>query len=420
MRVLILSKEGDGLGVAHKLQQEGNQVSVYIKEPRFAMAGQGIIKRIPTWREGVTKTDLILCDMVGFGHLEERLRLFGVPIMSCSYILEQTEFDRTKGMQLFRACGIDIPETYSCSSTKEAADRLAEADWSTGWVLKPCGNISTAKTMVIKDKEILAWALSTIPNGELIIQKVVEGIEVSTEGWYNGRDFLRPFNHTFEEKCFLNDNLGPATGCMGNVVFAAPSNRLTKATVEKLGPFLSTIGYRGPVDVNCIVTESGAFGLEITARLGYDAIEAILEGLQEPAIDLFFEVAQGTKKTMKLTSDTMMSVRLSVPPWPHAKPTSENEGSPVTGLTPEVLKHVAITDLYLDKADGLYKTAAGDGVLLKATATGRATGDDLTREARNRVYRTLDNIHVSGKQYRTDIGKRVNNDMKKLKEWGWL
>lgn len=421
MKILMLSTEGDGLGVASKLVAEGHDVFMYIREPRFARAGEGIVKRISSWREGLRKAELIICDMVGWGHQEELLRSLGKPTISCSLVLEQAELDRARGMELFRSVGVEIPETFACKNAQEAQKIVKGQDWGLGWVIKPDGNIATSKTIVVRDQEEFSFALERIPASvSLIVQRIVDGIEISTEGWFNGRSFIVPFNHTFEEKCFLNDNLGPATGCMGNVVLARSSNRLTRATVEKLTPFLSVVGYRGPVDINCIVTKEKAYALEITARMGYDAVEALIEGLNEPLIDLFFETALGIKKKMEVTSDCMMAVRLSVPPWPHAKPTAENRGDIVLGLTPGVLKHVAITDLF--KAKGEFFTAAGDGVLLKATSTGRPNGADPigVNEARNRVYRTLSNIRIGGKQYRTDIGDRAIKDWKQLKEWGWV
>lgn len=418
MRVLFLSKEGDGLGVAHRLVMQDHQVWFYIIEPRFHLAGKGIVDRVPSWRSVIGRSDLVIADMVGFGPLEETFKKLGKPSISISQVLEQAELQRGLGMQLFHIAGISIPETHQCKNAEEAAALIKKGEFEPGWVLKPDGNKATSKTLMLKDKEELEWGLSQVGNGPLIIQRLVDGIEISTEGWFNGRDFVRPFNHTFEEKKFCCGNLGPATGCMGNVVFKADSNRLTRATVEKLKPFLSTIGYRGPVDINCIVSQTRAFALEITARMGYDAIEAILEGLREPIIDLFFETAMGTKKEMNLTDQTMMAVRLSIPPWPMAKPKEHDNGEPILGLDEPVLKHIAATDIY--KEGGKYYTAGGDGVLLKATAVGSAQGTDLTTEASRRVYRTLSNIRVNGKQYRTDVGGRVNKDWKQLKDWGWI
>ena len=73
---------------------------------------------------------------------------------------------------------------------------------------------------------------------------------------------------------------------MGNVVIPTHGNKLTDATIIKLAPFLKRISYRGPVDINTIVDEHRVYALEITARLGYDAIEALMEGLKEPVTDL--------------------------------------------------------------------------------------------------------------------------------------
>ncbi|KKK71672.1 hypothetical protein LCGC14_2911580, partial [marine sediment metagenome] len=245
--------------------------------------------------------------------------------------------------------------------------------------------------------------------------------EVSTEGWWNGRGWIKPFNHTFEEKRFLDGNLGPNTGSMGSVVTVARSpDRLVRGTVKRLESFLKQTAYRGPVDINCIVTKDSLYALELTARLGYDAIEALAEGLLEPLADVLFETAAGVKKEMDIESLPMSAVRVSVPPWPHAAPSASEIGRPLVGLNRGNLKHVYLTDVFKDGDD--YKFAGGDGVVYKATANGRSF-----RESRRRVYRTIGNIGLLDAQYRTDIGERVDPDLPhgskdwaRLKDWGWI
>jgi len=414
MQILMLSESGDGLGLANRLINEGHVVDVFIKELQYEKAGEGIVGRPASWRPALKKADLVITDMVGFGRYESFIKDFGKPLFGCSPLMDLAELDRQKGIDLFRKAGVKIPETWSFSGPKEAAD-LVKMWKEPGYVIKPSGNISTAKTSVHRQPESFTHALNELPSDqELIIQKIVEGVEVSTEGWWNGRQWVLPFNHTFEEKRLMNDGLGPNTGCMGNVVIGARKvNKLVQETVLRLEPFLKKTLYRGPVDINCIVNKEGAYGLEITARLGYDAIEALMEGLQEPVADVVFETALGVKKEMRLTSDYMIAVRMSVPPWPHEEPDRRDRGMPILGLGPQNLKHVYLTDVY--KKGGKYYYAAGDGVLLKATARGATV-----REARRRVYRTLEEIKVEGKQYRTDIGLRVEKDMSLLKEWGYL
>lgn len=431
MRVLIISKEGDGLGIGQRLALEGHSVDCWISDSRFARAGKGIVNRISEWRPALPRADLIIADCVGLGKLEDTIAATGRPTLGFSAALDAIELDRRKGMELFKRAGISTPETFYFNTPAEAERIPAKEGWQDGWVVKANGNISTAKTAVVKDETQWPAAVRQLPpESSGIVQRVVSGVEVSTEGWFNGRSFIRPFNHTFEDKRFLAGGLGQNTGCMGNIVIRAEDNRLTAATIERVEPFLRVLGYRGPFDINCIVNADGAFALEVTARMGYDAVEALAEGLEEPLGDFLFDTAIGTKKEMALTGDTMIAVRLSVPPWPMRRPDRTDTPKPVTGVTEDTLLHLFLTDL--EKKGDDYFTAGGDGVLLKATAIGarttprRATTGgqpyktDYTYEARRRVYRLLDKIGVADKQYRTDIGARVNREIAQLEEWGWL
>jgi phosphoribosylamine--glycine ligase len=412
MRILLVSKEGDGLGLAQRLALEGNAVSAWVREERFHRALSGIVSRVSTYRASLRRADLVITDCVGFGKLGDEFRANGVPFIGASEPIDKIELDRQVGMDFFRRAGITIPETEYHNSAREALG--AKRDFGDGWVIKPCGNKATALTMVVTDEELWEHCLGKVPPGcPLILQRIVKGVEVSTEGWFNGRAFITPFNHTFEEKRFLAGNLGCNTGCMGNVVVARESNKLTKHTVERVAPFLKMIGYRGPFDINCIVNKEGAYALEATGRMGYDAVEALSELLDEPLGDFLFEVATGTKAKAPLGRDSAIAVRLSIPPWPVQKPDGKSHGEPVLGLTDEVLEHVFLTDVY--KEGKAFLTAAGDGVLLKATA--RSPNLSV---AQRKVYKLLDGIKVSSKQYRNDIGGRVSDDMAQLQAWGWL
>jgi len=426
--VLLISKEGDGLGVAHRLSQEGCRVKAWVRDPKMGRALEGIIDRIDDWVPHLDSADLVITDSVGLGRFETQLKASGRPLLGCSSVLDKVELSRGLGMRLFDTAGIATPETYEFNSCAAADHLIQSQPWRSGWVLKPDGNKSASKTMVIKEEAHWPESLSKLsPDSSGIVQRRLDGIEVSTEGWFNGTQFVPPFNHTFEEKRFLAGGLGQNTGCMGNVVLAADQrgNALTHATVARLSGFLQQVGYRGPLDINCIVNEEGAFALEATSRMGYDAVEALAEGLTVPLSDFLYGIATGSAKECPLTDQTMIAVRVSVPPWPVRQPDGDSHGELVEGIDDETLPHLFLTDVYRDNEG--YKTAAGDGVLLKATAKGPARRleddqlqDDYTYYCRSRVYRLLEKIKVSSKQYRIDIGQRVNKDMAKLKSLGWL
>lgn len=414
MRVLMLSQEGDGLGIAHGLIKEGNQVDVFIKNSAFASAGKGIVNRVKSWRPVVAKADLIIADMVGFGGLESTLRKLGKPLLGFNRLADMIELDRSKSEQMFNAAGILTPSSFEFANPEHAKEILTTWE-DPGYVIKPDGNIETSKTFVVRDKDTFEWALTQYSRDQkLVVQTLIEGIEVSTEGWFNGRDWLRPFNHTFEEKRFLDDGFGTNTGCTGNVVITTEGDRIVEQTLQHLTPFLRRIGYRGPFDVNSIVTQEGVYALEPTPRFGYDAIEAVMEGLKEPLIDLLFEVASGVKTKMEITSDPMLAVRVSVAPWPHGTPEKGDADLPIIGLNESNLKHIYLTDARLDHNGKFYYTA-GDGVVMKVTAIGQDV-----EQARRRAYRTIDRVGILDKQVRTDIGKRFVPDMRRLRDWGYV
>lgn len=422
MKILVISQTGDFLGVAHRLVYEGHDVSMWIKEKAYARSGKGILKRVDSWRSGLRDAELAIVDMVGMGHILNALRTVGVPYMGIHPAMDKLELERAEGMRIFADAGIDIPETHSFGTPDEARSFFdGQADFDTGWCIKADDNLGCATSRLIKEPEQLDWAFKQYPSGtSLIVQKIVEGVEVSTEGWFNGTDWIRPFNHTFEEKRFTEGNLGPNTGCMGNVVLACDGCRLCRATVEKLKPFLTSIGWRGPVDVNAIVTDSTAFGLEATARFGYDAIEAWLEGIRLPVGDFLREVANGSLREIEVSREPLIAVRMAVPPYPSEDDDIKTEyGEPILGINQNNINHLWLCNVFVE--DNLIRTSGADGLTLKATARGDSKGDlqaDIAL-ARRRVYRTLDNIRVGSKMYRRDIGLRVADDMAKLREWGW-
>lgn len=416
MRVLIISKEGDGCGIAWRMVEEGHQVDLWIKHPDYAKALQGIVNRVESFRPYVSQADLIICDLVGFSSYAPLFSRLGKPTLGCNSMGDILELDRRRAMEVFQKVGINTPVTHYFDSPKSAATLR----WVNplGYVVKPSNNLHVSKTYLCDREEIYKWALTTLPtNAELIVQEIVDrssAVEISTEGWYNGRDWMQPFNHTFEEKRLAVGEVGPMTGCMGNVVFPlrAP-NKLVEATVMKLEPVLRKVSYKGPIDVNCLVTKDKALALEITARFGYDAIEALTHGLKGGLGSFLFDTATGIAKSVPMIGyDYLIAVRVVTTPYPVIVKDVSLRGSPVLGLEGPG-GSVFPCDVY--KESGKYKYASSDGVVCKVAANGRDV-----REAQRRVYARVADLRVQNILYRTDIGARVDRDITRLKQWGWL
>lgn len=409
----MLSKEGDGCGVAWKLTQEGHSVDLWIKQPEYSHALKGIVNRIPSFRPHVADADLVICDLVGFSEYAPLFKRLGKPMLGCSEIADMLELDRRRGLEVLQRAGVATPTTHYFDSPKSAA--TLKWTHAPGYVIKPSNNLHVSKTYMCENEETYKWALTTFSaDQELIVQEVVEGVEISTEGWFNGRDWIPPFNHTFEEKPLAAGGVGVMTGCMGNVVYPLKEpNKLVRETVMKLEPMLRKVSYKGPIDVNCIVSEHTALALEITARFGYDAIEALMHGMKGPVGSFLFDVATGIAKSMPLHGfDYLIAVRVVCPPYPDQRQDTSTRGSPVLGLEGPG-GSVFPCDVYKEGKNYLY--SASDGVLAKVAANGRDV-----REARRRVYARVDDVRALGAYYRNDIGVRVEGNLTKLKQWEWL
>ena len=405
MKVLIISQSGEGLGLAHKLFREGHFVEMFIRDRKFVAAGKGIITLVDNWRSRIATSDLIIGDTIGFGYLENTLKELRVPFLGISLFSDKLVSDPMYMQDIICQSGIKFPATFNFSSPQEAryiCDDFPEL----GVVIKPLKGSSFEHSMLIKNVETFSWMLDNIlETSPLSVQYIISGVEVSCQGWFNGRDWISPFSISFAHKSSYG-GLYPDTFSRGNVVVSLGDNPLTRSTLLKLTPLLKSQGYKGPVNVTCIVNDQGIYVISLSTHFEYDSIEALLEGLKEDSYDLFFETSLGVKKVMNLTNDIMISVRL------HCYPVKE--GLPILGISSENIKHLFLIDVYLDDSDH-YRYSGRGGVVAKVAARGR----DIN-EARSRVYRTISNLAVYNAQYDSNIGAFTEMSMRKLRKWGYI
>jgi phosphoribosylamine--glycine ligase len=332
---------------------------------------------------------------------------------------DKLELDRDYAIKVASSLlKIEVPESETFNDVSEAHDYLKKA--KTRQVIKPMGNRRTDLTLVSKDpsNRTLLTTLESLTSQLLpcVIQEAIEGIEISTEGWFNGEEFIQPYNHTFEKKRFMESDKGCNTGCMGNIVFTTKGDKLTQLALDPLTPLLKKVNFVGPIDVNCIVNQDCAYFLEFTPRFGYDAIQAYSELIKGTLFDYLYKIASGSKLKTDVFEDSFgIAVRLSVPPWPIRKDdVNQLQGVQVLDVPEKAWNHLWLSDVMLNKE--VPSLAGVDGVIGCVTARGSSL-----RECRRRAYRTVDNILIHGDvQFRQDIGDDVEGKISQLKEWGWL
>jgi phosphoribosylamine--glycine ligase len=361
--------------------------------------------------------DLILNDMVGTGKVCDRLAEKGKLVIGGGTFNDKLELDREYGNKVATSLTeAKSPHTISISKSNELMNLLESSDKP--HVIKPLGNKKPGLTLVSKDKTnrmlksvVKNWANELTP---CIVQETLDGIEISTEGWFNGKSWVKPFNHTIEHKRLMEGDKGVQTGCMGNVVWSTEGDKLTTAVLEPLAQLLEKVDYVGPLDINCIVNEKEAFFLEFTARPGYDAIQAWAELIKAPLFDYLYGIASQQKENFDTHEGCAIAVRMSVFPFPGEEDVDEWIGIKVIDPPKEAMRHIWLADVM--EKDGELLLAGVDGVVGCVTSRG-----STVRECQRRAYRTINNITLTDDiQYRSDIGHSVEKDKEKLVEWGWL
>lgn len=398
-----MSKDGDMLPLLYRMSEEHK---AYVENDKGIH--DGLTPKVHDALElNPQPEDTIVYDMVGAGKSADILKEQGLHVVGGGELNDKLELDRKFGLDFMEKHGMQIPPTEEFNNFEKCKQFIMKSD--TRYVFKPDGNQSTDLTYVPSSadelKAVMPYLESKVDkSGDFVLQEFVDGIELSTEAWFNGEQFLLPINSTMEEKKFMVGNVGPNTGCMGNVVWAwdtDTSQFLYEYLFKPLEPELRSANYCGPIDINGIWNEQGIHGLEWTARFGYDAIQAFSTILDEPLESVLKNLKQLTELPVR-EGYYGMALRVSIPPYP-----SDGEVPEVPVLIDKkAMPNVYLSDVKQSTKSGLV-CAGTDGYVL-ALASSARTLPPLQRK----VYSLLDYIQIPGIQYRTDIGDRVIEERK--------
>ncbi len=419
MKICVLSKYGEGAWFAWLLQQAGHDVSLSIDEGENAGVFRGLIEQGEVG--DLASYDMVVFDQTGYGKIADEARA-ATPTIGDSTLADQLEHDRLFGIQFMERSGIKVPP-YEHFTDVTQAIRFVNKTKKT-YVFKPCGeDADTATTYVSKSPEDLLRYIDVLwrssPVKEFILQEFVRGTEVSTEVWMNG-DGYHFLNHTLECKKMMNGDLGPATGCAGNLVFACErENPLFVHGLKKaVGP-LREAGYIGMIDLNAIATDGEVYGLEWTPRIGYEGTCNVAHLLPMDFGKFLYAIAAGeTLPDLSPRHSFSATVRLSVPPYPNDGLPKKfyREGIPIEGMTTKLLTSFYAMDMRVSETDEeKFETAGINGWLGSAIGCGETIG-----MAFDHVRAVIEAIRVPNLQYRSDIRQETAKRHAELEANGWL
>lgn len=421
MKILVLSDSGYGAWLAAIFDRAGHDVELHIRQSQYHEVLRGIAPPLSRTRRRNTLFDLIIYDMTGHGDEASKLAQH-CSVIGDSTLADALEDDRAYGIQVMEQCGINVPAWERFDSISAAKRFVAKTNKR--YVYKPSGSDDSCEITYVSEgaEDLLKYFdhLERASHGdEFILQEVVSGTEVSTEGYFNGAEWFF-VNNTLEEKKFMNAGKGPNTGCSGNVVWSYARGcepRLFHEGLERLTPFLIEHGYRGMIDLNTIVGENKLYGLEFTPRFGYDASATALGiiGTEDYAAFLA-AVASQASPTHLHDPRFSASVRLSIPPYPGEFKDMRlySKDTPIEGIDDKDLREWYLYDVMLADDDTLV-SAGASGFIGCPIAQGATIA-----EAFLAVGEMIKGVKIPNVQYRTDIKECCEKRYKALKDGGWL
>lgn len=410
--VKLISKDGDFLSILYRISQEDIPVTAYMQNPSNKMY-DNMIEKVHTETElDITPDSVVVFDMVGAGEAADILKQKGYRVVGGSSLADEIELDRYKGTEFMEAAGIRTPKSYLFDSFEELGSFL-DKNPADKYVFKPHGNLETDLTLPGYTSEYMKSIIPYLRErcGEDVtfeIQEFVEGVEMSTEAWFNGQDFIRPINSTMESKGLMEGNKGPATGCAGNTVWywdAETSEFLYRYLFEGMVDKLREDNYVGPIDVNGIWAPDGIYGLEFTARFGYDAIQAMTRLLQITPGEFITSLDSIYELPVK-EEQYSHAIRLSIPPYPLD---GDVPNLPINIIDQDKYSdNIYLSDVMLDD-EGMLKCAGSDGYIM-------CIAEDSMPLQRliSKTLHIAEGIEIPSLQYRRDTGDRVIRDRQKI------
>lgn len=405
MKFHLLSHCGDGCGLLKRIQDEGNECTVDIEYEEYKNSFDGILRKSTE----IPKGAIVIVDTSGLGKEADAAKKKGFKVFGGSVFADKLEQERDFGLSYMQKHGIKTPDTKSFWTFTDAISWVKEQKGKDKYVFKPNGEDLPCKlTYCATDNDDLISYLLFVQRHfshkieDFVLQTFVEGPIVSTEFWVGPNGLIRPANHTVETKKFLNDNLGPSTGCQGNLVWMADDDEVTNL-LEGLEEDLIKEGYIGPLDLNAILSEKGPRGLEWTPRFGLDAMPTLLHLIEGDVGKLISDIVQGDTDEMELYDSIAGGIRVTIPPFPIE---ATKDVRNILAESPNV--GVPIKDLDED-CTYFYEIMMQDGQLVHSTGTGIIgvvvdCAED-PKEVLIHPYEILEECRILDKQYRTDLSE---------------
>ncbi len=432
-KILVVSRDGSCAPIAHQFLKEGNEVKFYIAKPEYRKhVFNGLVDKIETLKDAKGWAEWAYFGENKLVDEWKEVMSWGIPVYGGSEAGQKLEKDRPGAQALAKSLGLLVPRSHEVKTDEEAEAFLTKEKGP--WVLKFVGGNTDSWDVLLGEYEdnadLIGFVRRTKDSGKkwdaIEIDEFIPGIEVGCAAYFYGEKFSPGIEINFQNKRIAagegGHGVGYLTGEMGTSIrYVTESNAFFQKVLAPLAEHLKKIGYRGEIDVGCIMDAQGQIWfIEFTPRTGYPDCIIRLPLQVTPISELFFQVASGNVTENKVRPGWAVGAVLVSPGFPVTKWADEaSRGNPVINYD----KHKDNCHLFgveKNKDGNLVVCASSDGYPCVVVDRG-ATLESARRRMYWRINRSNpDHLSVPQAQYRDDIGKRVLESKEEIISLGIL
>jgi len=298
-------------------------------------------------------------------------------------------------------------ETNSLEEAKEFINSLKEPI-----VVKADGLCAGKGVIIAKSKDEAIEATKDMLSGKsfgdagkkVVIEEFLDGYELSVFAVCDGKDYV-VLPAAQDHKRLLDNDEGPNTGGMGayaptplinDELYKKIEDRIIKPTLQGLAK--DDMPFSGVLFIGIMVVDGEPYVLEYNVRFGDPECEELMVLFDSPVSELFLKAATNNLKdaNIKFKDKYAVGVVLASKNYPYGS--SEPAEIIVDEIVDEDLKnnsYIAYAGVSKDE-DG--KLLATGGRVLVCVGIG-----DSIKEARDRAYDLVGQVHFMGKKCRMDI-----------------
>ncbi|WP_404357141.1 phosphoribosylamine--glycine ligase [Cytobacillus firmus] len=416
MKVLVIGRGGREHAICWKMNQSPSVEQVFAAPGNPGMGDSAQLaaiqendqeKLVQFAQENEIDLTVIGPEVPLLEGLADRFEEVGLKVFGPKKAAAEIEGSKSFAKELMKKYAIPTAE-YGVFSNYEEAKAYIEAKGAP-IVLKADGlaagkGVIVAMTMqeaLSGIEELLLNEKFGQASSTVVIEEFLEGEEFSLMAFVNGETVV-PLEIAQDHKRAFDGDQGPNTGGMGaySPVPHIGDETIAKAVEQVLKPAAKAMvqegrSFTGILYAGLIKTTAGPKVIEFNARFGDPETQVILPRMNSDLAGVMLAVLNGEQPEIEWGEEAIVGVVAASKGYPEAY----EKGAVLHGL--HSLKDVFVFHAGTDRnSSGEYVTNGGRVLLAGAKAS-------TLKEAQQKVYSEMENLHCEGVFYRKDIADKA-------------